>query len=202
MRAITVKQALGLSIALHGVLMVIIFFKLHHPVHSKTFAVAKQVAMIKAALYTVKPKPISTSVSKEQRRVKLPQKKATVKPAVSKEKSMSAAVKSLSRRQQKAQKLQHGDSVNKVLKAVFSQILKHRYYPMLAKRRHHQGSVLLTLVVDSLGRVTQLLLTQSSGYRELDQAAVTAVKKAQPFPNAQSLAGKKIVIPMKYSLNG
>lgn len=49
-------------------------------------------------------------------------------------------------------------------------------YPMIARKRGYQGTVVLDVLVSREGRVKELSLSASSGYSVLDQAALTSVK--------------------------
>lgn len=76
-------------------------------------------------------------------------------------------------------------------------------YPKLSRKRKEQGTVLLLLLVNSLGQVAEIKIKQSSGFDRLDQAALQAVKKWQFSPAKQD--GKAIdywyEMPMNFSLN-
>jgi periplasmic protein TonB len=50
-------------------------------------------------------------------------------------------------------------------------------YPRLARRRNYQGTVLLDVRVSVQGRVAELKVARSSGYRLLDQSALNAVRR-------------------------
>lgn len=50
------------------------------------------------------------------------------------------------------------------------------YYPMAAKRRHEQGSVIISLQVMGDGSIQNLTVLKSSGFSDLDKAALDAVK--------------------------
>lgn len=50
-------------------------------------------------------------------------------------------------------------------------------YPRMARLKGYQGQVVLKVLVDRRGNVSDLELFQSSGYPVLDQAAVDSVKK-------------------------
>ncbi len=50
-------------------------------------------------------------------------------------------------------------------------------YPRLARRRGYQGTVLLDVMVDRTGKVSDLRIVRSSGYTILDRAAMESVKK-------------------------
>jgi len=50
-------------------------------------------------------------------------------------------------------------------------------YPPLAIRERHQGTVILLTLVNEKGMPAQILIQRSSGFRELDRAAVAAAKQ-------------------------
>ena len=58
-------------------------------------------------------------------------------------------------------------------------------YPPESLRAQEQGTVLLLIEVDSDGHVGRVTITESSGYRRLDQAAVEAVKQFWYFGPGQ-----------------
>jgi periplasmic protein TonB len=50
-------------------------------------------------------------------------------------------------------------------------------YPDSARRRGIEGTTLLKVHVSEKGQVTEVLVEQSAGHQDLDQAALEAVKK-------------------------
>jgi TonB family protein len=58
------------------------------------------------------------------------------------------------------------------------------YYPALAVRLNHQGSTVLDLSIDETGKVSKANVAASSGFAELDQAAVDCVVKEWHFTPA------------------
>jgi protein TonB len=54
-------------------------------------------------------------------------------------------------------------------------------YPPQSRRAGEQGSVVLQVMVDATGRVTESKLVQSSGSQRLDQAALEGVKTSYHF---------------------
>lgn len=75
-------------------------------------------------------------------------------------------------------------------------------YPALARRRGQQGTVVLSVHVDAQGRVSNLWLFESSGFRALDNAALKAVKDWLFEPGMQG--GKKVAmwvrVPVRFEL--
>lgn len=97
-----------------------------------------------------------------------------------------------------------GESVNLLVNEVVSSINRHKVYPLQAKRRHHQGRVIISFIVKKDGAVSALKVIKSSGHAELDRAAILAVQRAQPF-NKEKISlnkNKKILLPIKFSLAG
>jgi protein TonB len=55
-------------------------------------------------------------------------------------------------------------------------------YPESAKSRHLEGRVKVQFVVSEDGSLADIKVLKSSRYKNLDEAAVAAVKRASPFP--------------------
>lgn len=64
-------------------------------------------------------------------------------------------------------------------------ISRHQVYPRLAKRLGHTGTTSLNFNINSLGVITDIKLKKSSGYRNLDKAAVTTLNQISPFKLAE-----------------
>lgn len=75
-------------------------------------------------------------------------------------------------------------------------------YPLAARRRGYQGTVVLNVLVNAEGRVENLWVADSSGYRLLDNAAVRAVKNWFFIPG--KIGGKTVKmwvrIPVRFQL--
>jgi len=50
-------------------------------------------------------------------------------------------------------------------------------YPRESRRKREQGTVMLSVTLDTGGRVAEISVAQSSGYRRLDHAALEAVRR-------------------------
>lgn len=76
-------------------------------------------------------------------------------------------------------------------------------YPKLARRRGFQGTVILEVLVDENGRVGDLQVSKSSGYKILDRAAMASVKGWAFVPGMRG--GKKVEmwvkVPIRFQLN-
>ncbi len=97
------------------------------------------------------------------------------------------------------------------LKEVWSQytnsiqlkIAQAKTYPSIARERRQQGKAFLSFKLDKDGRVIELSIENSSGYKILDQAAIKAIKEAAPFPTIPASLNKKyasLKIPISFIL--
>lgn len=75
-------------------------------------------------------------------------------------------------------------------------------YPLAARRRGQQGSVLLNITVSPTGRATEVSLQQSSGFELLDQAAIKAAKTwdFEPARVGTVAVESKIEVPVRFKL--
>jgi len=61
-------------------------------------------------------------------------------------------------------------------------IQKARRYPQWAKQKGYQGSTYLKFTMLKNGSIHDIRILQSSGYRILDEEALSTLTRAQPFP--------------------
>ncbi len=75
-------------------------------------------------------------------------------------------------------------------------------YPRRARQRAYQGVVSLTVLVDAEGRVKDLKVARSSGYKSLDRAAVRAVRKwiFEPGIENDRRVDMWVEVPIRFSL--
>jgi protein TonB len=75
-------------------------------------------------------------------------------------------------------------------------------YPLIARKRGYQGTVVLEVLVNREGKVKELTLSASSGYSVLDQAALTGVKTWLFDPGTRG--GEKVdmwvKVPVRFQL--
>lgn len=74
-------------------------------------------------------------------------------------------------------------------------------YPTMAKRMNITGIVELVLVIDSSGKLLEVLLGQSSGNKLLDKSALSAAERLSKsiLPNPQYLT--RVTLPVAFELN-
>ncbi|MGD9842095.1 MAG: energy transducer TonB [Steroidobacteraceae bacterium] len=75
-------------------------------------------------------------------------------------------------------------------------------FPRGAKRAGEQGTVLLSVIVDTQGLVHNIRVYKTSGYRSLDDAAVKAVRQARfrPYTRNGMAVAVEVRIPVEFSL--
>jgi len=77
-----------------------------------------------------------------------------------------------------------------------------KYYPASARSRGEQGIVRLALTVGSSGHVISARVIGSSGYPDLDQAALEMARKASGKPPPPEMgASVNLTVPIRYHLN-
>ena len=84
------------------------------------------------------------------------------------------------------------------LKLAFS-----RYYPAIAVRNQWQGTVRLGIHIHANGQLSQVRVINSSGYRILDQAAVSSIMKINMLPDTGTLLNGNnfdVILPVIYQL--
>jgi protein TonB len=67
-------------------------------------------------------------------------------------------------------------------KGIFAQIQRHKAYPPAARARGEKGVVQVAFSINRQGRLVASRVARASGSAALDQAAMTTLEKAQPFP--------------------
>jgi len=82
-------------------------------------------------------------------------------------------------------------------------IAKYKQYPKIAQMRGWQGTVIADLEIDSKGAVMSVKIKKSSTYEVLDNEALEMIKKASPFPAPpENLRGKNfnVLVPISFKL--
>lgn len=77
-------------------------------------------------------------------------------------------------------------------------ILARIVYPNLARRMGWYGRVLTSFIIHVDGTVSDVRILNSSGFKVLDQNAVSTIQDVAPFPKPPITA--KIIIPITYRL--
>ena len=151
----------------------------------------------------VKPKPTREIKPKAPKKKKLPRPKPTPRPTQPpKKKVTKEKTKSQPKTPERNVASMRKPTVRQVSAAEYSSNPPPRY-PMRARRRRYQGTVLLKVVVGTKGHVQSLSIEKSSGYEMLDQEALTTVKSWQFVPAQDNGATipSTVRVPIRFSLN-
>ncbi len=80
-----------------------------------------------------------------------------------------------------------------------SAIQKYRRYPRIARRTKKEGVVRIAFRLSTSGKIEELRIVQSSGFKVLDRSAIKTIQKAsKEFPKPKKVV--KIVVPIEYKL--
>ncbi|MDR1045490.1 MAG: energy transducer TonB [Candidatus Adiutrix sp.] len=95
-----------------------------------------------------------------------------------------------------------GAALKSYLNANFSYITRHirrkMVYPEEAKRQGVTGTAAVAFTINRSGQASNIRITRSSGSQLLDQAALSAVQRAAPFPPPPAPAN--VSIPLRFGL--
>ena len=82
-------------------------------------------------------------------------------------------------------------------------IQANKKYPKRAKKRRQQGLVKVGFVIQGNGEITGVCVIESSGYKLLDQAAMTAVSaidQFKPIPAQIYRENWEFIVPIEYQI--
>lgn len=89
-----------------------------------------------------------------------------------------------------------------IAQSLYKRVVELKRYPHRARLNHWEGKVVLRAVIRHDGHLADLALHESSGYDELDEAAMELVREACPLHMAQPLGREQVVVqvPITYAL--
>lgn len=93
------------------------------------------------------------------------------------------------------------DELNDYIRNIQTRIINAAYYPPDARELGWEGTVKLSFLVLNDGALKEATVSQSSGYKILDEAALDAVSRQAPFPSFPSqvvLRELKVEVPITY----
>lgn len=83
---------------------------------------------------------------------------------------------------------------------VMAHLQRHKRYPASARREKAEGNAQVRFRIDDRGNVLSVSLSRSSGFAELDRAAIAMVRNSSPVPAPPSGVNKTIVAPVYFTL--
>ncbi len=75
-------------------------------------------------------------------------------------------------------------------------------YPAIAKRRNWEGTTILLVTISKQGKVKQVRVLTGSGYKMLDNAALSSVRKWHFLPGTENgkPAAMEVLVPIHFTL--
>lgn len=161
-----------LSIGLHIALVMILFAPIfHHSRHSRTGITPS----VPAYLYTnIQKKSLRT----EKRTAPKKRMEQTYR---SKHGSIKKRRSTTTRNIREINSGPTQGQPSKLLNALHNKIQRFQRYPEAAQLLGQSGTARLIFILFPNGKIADLKIEESSGYQDLDQAALNAVKDASPF---------------------
>jgi protein TonB len=92
-----------------------------------------------------------------------------------------------------------GVSVDSVIGAFVSEVERRKEYPYIARKRGQEGVVTVSVALSAGGELDDLKIVQSSGFSQLDDAAMAAIRRACPFYHGLG-RGVRMMVPIDYRL--
>jgi len=92
---------------------------------------------------------------------------------------------------------------NYLLGVLQSTLTRYLHYPVLARERGWQGTVLVGVAVASDGGLTSARLLHSSGYPLLDDASLTSLRRIHSLPVDTARLGQEpveVILPIRFQL--
>lgn len=86
---------------------------------------------------------------------------------------------------------------------LIARVNEHRQYPMLARVRGWQGTVIVDVRIGAVGEVVSLAIARSAGHEVLDQQAMQMIRDASPLPapaHADASQPLLVQLPITFSL--
>jgi periplasmic protein TonB len=159
----------------------------------------KPIKKIKKKKLIEKKKVVEKKIKKE-----IEQKPKKIEPRKEQEKPL---VKNSGKKQQIKKKKPQKDTqkyqkkyMNENLLKIIAAIKKYTTYPFSARKRSIEGETLISFTLDKMGKVYDIKIENSSGYKILDNNSIDIIRSAAKiFPKPKE--DIRLRIPLKYSLH-
>ncbi len=210
---IDLPKAIGVSIAIHIILMVGL------PEFDKPLLIPQEMSVTISSLpiqqpiekieptEPIKPKPIKKvePIQKIEKKITpiIDKNATTVEQPAPKEVATPAPAEVISKIPNIVPQEQVTQYLESYSSLLANAIAKYKQYPKIAQMRGWQGTVIADLEIDSKGAVMSVKIKKSSTYEVLDNEALEMIKKASPFPAPpENLRGKNfnVLVPISFKL--
>ena len=205
---IDLPKAIGVSIAIHIILMVGL------PEFNKPLLTPQEMSVtissspIQQPIEKIEtPEPIKKvePIQKIEKKITpiIDKNATTVAQPAPKEVAPPAPAEAISKIPNVVPQEQVTQSIESYSSLLANAIAKYKQYPKIAQMRGWQGTVIADLEIDSKGSVISVKIKKSSTYEVLDNEALEMIKKASPFPPPpDNLRGKNfnVLVPISFKL--
>lgn len=205
---IDLPKAIGVSIAIHIILMVGL------PEFNKPLLTPQEMSVtissspIQQPIEKIEtPEPIKKvePIQKIEKKITpiIDKNATTVAQPAPKEVAPPAPAEAISKIPNVVPQEQVTQSIESYSSLLANAIAKYKQYPKIAQMRGWQGTVIADLEIDSKGSVISVKIKKSSTYEVLDNEALEMIKKASPFPAPpDNLRGKNfnVLVPISFKL--
>ncbi|KEA63708.1 Ferric siderophore transport system, periplasmic binding protein TonB [Marinobacterium lacunae] len=163
-------------------------------------AIQKPVVKAKEPIAKPKPKPVVTDTKPTEKPVPVETRDA---PAEKADTTREAQQKMSTGR---ANALTQGGSPaarQSWFAKVAAELARHKRYPIAARRRGQEGVAKISFLVNRKGEVLEYKISESSGYKKLDDAVIDMLLKAKPlpeFPSEMTQEEIRITLPVEFAL--
>jgi len=96
------------------------------------------------------------------------------------------------------------DLIQEFLRKVKQRIESVKIYPLWAREAGYEGTATVQFTIFADGKLGEINLINSSGYDILDKAAITTIKKSEPFPSLMDSLNRRtlqIELPIAFRLS-
>ena len=166
------------------------------------------------SMLAVKVLPVKSNITPAQARAEKQsrlQHKKTVTMVANKKTAISnkptgpvslSSNKTSDTKQQPPRQQQNSIAQSRVISILVNELRQYFHYPRLAQKRNWQGKVVVALHITRSGEIKDIMLSRSSGYTVLDEAAIRAIQKIKTFPDMAVWQGQdlKLELPVLYKL--
>jgi periplasmic protein TonB len=171
------------SVSLHGFLLGMLLLAFHA---TNSFHIKGQTTAVQAYFVHQTPTPHPTILAQTRLNItptsRLPQSKTS--PITPQPKSRTLS----------------GKNENDLITKLYHAIDAHKSYPSRAKMLSQSGTTLVNMTLLPSGEIQAVNLAHSSGYTDLDHAALEAVKASSPIQSIKTLLPKttRFTVPIRF----
>lgn len=90
------------------------------------------------------------------------------------------------------------------LSEFLAELSRHKHYPRSARLRRQQGKVVVSMLLNRDGTITNISLEKGSDYPALNRAALDSVRsidRFKPFPESLGRSEWRLSVPFKYAIS-